>query len=99
MTLYSIHIKGTFCDQSTIQNYGSVGPSYNIDCRIGCTLDGGSTISTIGTTAVKCTAFSILNNWSQGEETFYATIPKTSHFSASTIGGDWRSLAINSGIV
>lgn len=79
-----------YCNQTTIENQIYIGTYYAINCKIGCvTLN-----ETVGTTLTKCTAFSIINDWSMGENQFVFNIPKTSNYQVSTTTGTWRPLKL-----
>lgn len=83
--------RSPFCDQDTISNYGKIAPYYDITCEVGCAIIG----ETIGTTEVICIAFSVINNWSLGENRFRFNVTKTSDYQVLFTQISWRPLVVN----
>jgi hypothetical protein len=50
------------CDDAYIATGGTIGETIDIQCDVGC----GSSNPTVASKFVKCTSYSILNNWSMG---------------------------------
>jgi hypothetical protein len=53
---------GTICNDAYIATGGTIGSTIDIKCDFGC----GTSNPTVASTFVKCTSYSILNNWSMG---------------------------------
>jgi hypothetical protein len=82
---------GTYCDDTTIQQNDQFNlPSDDIVCLTGCINNG----EVIGTTAdVVCQAYSVLENWSYGSNTFAYTAPKSSNYQITYTSQAWGLLA------
>lgn len=87
-----------YCNISTIINKERLSSSsFVFLCRNGCSTRPVNT--SILSFRVICISFSVLNNWSYGEETIFVNITKTDDFQASNYGYSWIPLMIYSSIL
>jgi hypothetical protein len=56
------YISTQICNDAYIATGGVLGYTFNIKCDVGC----GTSNPIVASTIVKCTSYSILNNWSMG---------------------------------
>ena len=76
----------TFCDDTTIQSKAYIGPSNSLQC-VGCLN------SVIGDTTIQCSAYSVQNDWTMGENEFNITVPKLSNITINYYSpGSWTAL-------
>ena len=74
-----------------MKSHGLIGQNINIYCIKGCT--NGAVGQLLLSPIVECTAYSTLNDWSQGEIKIILDLaPNNTDFEISSIGGNWRSL-------
>ena len=76
----------TFCDDTTIQSKAYIGPSNSLQC-VGCLN------SIIGDTTIQCSAYSVQNDWTMGENEFNITVSKSSNIQINYYNsGNWANL-------
>ena len=80
----------TYCDSSTISSATLMSIVDNIRCLNNCFKSN----EIIGTTAMQCTAFSLVNDWSYGSYTWLHTFPLSNDIQFSYSGNYWASLIV-----
>jgi hypothetical protein len=81
---------GTYCDNTYIQqNLTLTLAPDNITCIVGCMTPN----EVVGVTEVYCQAFSVIENWSYGYNTFTYFAPKSSNYQITYAKSAWGPLA------
>jgi hypothetical protein len=76
----------TFCNDTTIQSKTLIGPKDLLTCT-------GCLNSVIGDTSIECSAYSIQNDWTMGENEFDIIVPKSSNIYINYYNaGSWAAL-------
>jgi hypothetical protein len=78
----------TFCDEEMIKNKIYFAPNFNIFCDQGCSQSN----ELIGNTSIVCTSYSVIDNWSLGQNLFNYTLPKNKTIEISFKGNFWIEL-------